>query len=78
MLTPRSLPALQQLIADAGLDGWLLYDFHGTNPIAGGVLQLEGMVSRRVFALVPREGAPVALAPREAGLHVGVQDSMGG
>ena len=61
MLTPATLPALQRLIADAGLDGWLLYDFHGANPIAGAVMQLDGMVTRRVFALVPREGAPVAL-----------------
>jgi Xaa-Pro dipeptidase len=61
MLTPATLPALQRLIAEAGLDGWLLYDFHGANPIAGAVLRLEGMVSRRVFAMVPREGAPVAL-----------------
>ncbi len=61
MLTTRTLPALQRLIADAGLDGWLLFDFHGTNPIAGALLGLEGLVSRRVFAFVPREGAPVAI-----------------
>jgi Xaa-Pro aminopeptidase len=61
MLTPRTLPALQRLIADAGLDGWLLFDFHGANPIAGALLGLEGLVSRRVFAFVPREGAPVAI-----------------
>jgi Xaa-Pro aminopeptidase len=62
VLSTTSLRELQQLIADAGLDGWLLYDFQGTNPIAGGVLGLRGMVTRRVFALVPREGAPVAIS----------------
>jgi Xaa-Pro dipeptidase len=61
MLTPDTLPALQQALADAKLDGWLLFDFHGANPIAGGLLRLEGMVTRRVFAWVPREGAPVAV-----------------
>jgi len=61
MLTPETLPALQRALADAGLDGWLLFDFHGVNPIAGGLLNLDGMVTRRVFALVPREGTPVAL-----------------
>jgi Xaa-Pro aminopeptidase len=61
MLTPATLPALQRALADAGLDGWLLYDFHGTNPIAAGVLGLEGMVTRRVFAFVPREGMPTAV-----------------
>lgn len=61
MLTPASLPAVQEAIAAAGLDGWLMFDFHGVNPIAGGMLALEGMVTRRVFAYVPREGIPVAV-----------------
>jgi hypothetical protein len=57
MLTPSTLPAFQQAIADAGLDGWLLYDFHGLNPIATGILGLEGMLTRRIFVLVPRSRA---------------------
>ncbi len=61
MLTLQSLPALQSALADEGLDGWLLFDFHAVNPIAGGMLRLEGMVSRRIFAFVPREGRPVAI-----------------
>ena len=61
MITPTLLPALQSALADADLDGWLLFDFHGTNPIAAGVLGLHGMVTRRIFALIPRSGAPVAI-----------------
>jgi Xaa-Pro dipeptidase len=61
MLSPSTLPSVQQAIADAGLDGWLLYDFHGLNPIATGLLGLEGMLTRRIFVLVPRVGAPVAI-----------------
>src|SRR5918999_411084 len=61
MLSPATLPTVQQAIADAGLDGWLLYDFHGLNPIAVGLLGLEGMLTRRIFVLVPRDGAPVAI-----------------
>ncbi|HEY9450358.1 MAG TPA: Xaa-Pro peptidase family protein [Gemmatimonadaceae bacterium] len=61
MLTPAALPTLQSALADAGLDGWLLYDFQSTNPIAGGILGLHGMVTRRVFAYLPREGVPVAI-----------------
>ena len=61
MLSASTLPRLQRAIADAGLDGWLLFDFHGANPIAGGLLALDGMVSRRVFAYVPREGLPTAV-----------------
>ncbi|HEY6829162.1 MAG TPA: Xaa-Pro peptidase family protein [Gemmatimonadaceae bacterium] len=61
MLTPETLPAVQKALADAGVDGWLLYDFRGTNPIAAGLLRLEGMTSRRAFAYVPTRGTPVAL-----------------
>ncbi|MFL5616756.1 MAG: M24 family metallopeptidase [Gemmatimonadaceae bacterium] len=61
MLTPESLPTVQRALADAELDGWLLYDFQGNNPIANGLLALEGMVSRRVFVFIPRDGVPRAL-----------------
>jgi Xaa-Pro dipeptidase len=61
MLSPDSLPRLQRALAAAGLDGWLLFDFHGVNPVAAGALGLEGMVTRRVFAYVPREGVPTAV-----------------
>lgn len=62
MLTPDLLPRLQQLLTDANLDGWLLYDFRGTNAIAQGLLGFEGMVTRRIFAFIPREGTPVGVA----------------
>ncbi len=61
MLTPASLPDLQRAIAEAGVDGWLLFDFQGCNPIAAGMLQLRGMVTRRIFVWIPREGPPSAL-----------------
>ena len=61
MLTPDTLPELQRALADAKLDGWLLFDFQGANPIASGALNLDGMVTRRVFAYVPREGVPTAV-----------------
>jgi Xaa-Pro dipeptidase len=55
------LPQIQSALEDAGLDGWLLFDFHGLNPIARGMLSLEGMTTRRVFVFVPRVGVPVAV-----------------
>ena len=61
MLTPALLPLIQRLLADANLDGWLLYDFRGTNAIAAGLLGFKGMASRRVFAFIPREGIPRAI-----------------
>ena len=36
--------AVQARYAKAGLDGWLLYDFHGSNPIAA---QLAGLTAAR-------------------------------
>lgn len=62
MLTPEMLPRLQRLLADADLDGWLLYDFRGTNAIAQGLLGFEGMVTRRIFAFIPRAGTPIGIA----------------
>lgn len=61
-LSPESLPELQRAIADAGLDGWLLYDFRGTNPIARDFLGFAELhLSRRIFVLIPRTGVPVAI-----------------
>jgi Xaa-Pro dipeptidase len=54
------LDALQRELAAADLDGWLLYDLKGRNPIAGGLLGL-GDLSRRYFVFVPRAGEPVAI-----------------
>jgi len=54
--------ALRQALADLGADGWLLYDFRGVNPVAPHVLGLHGLATRRLFVLLPRDGAPVALA----------------
>jgi Xaa-Pro aminopeptidase len=56
------VPALKETLAELGLDGWLLYDFHGQNPTALHVLGLGGrMLTRRFFLLLPREGEPVLL-----------------
>src|SRR5215213_9789033 len=51
------------LLADA-LDGWLLYDFHGSNPIAAQLAGLNGgghMTTRRWYYLIPAVGEPRAL-----------------
>lgn len=61
MLKPSMLPDIQRAIAELDVDGWLLYDFRGTNAIASGLLGFSGLVSRRVFAFIPREGIPVGI-----------------
>jgi Xaa-Pro dipeptidase len=61
VLNPKSLSAIQAVLEEMGLDGWLLFDFHGLNPVATGMIGLKGLLSRRIFVLVPRKGLPVAI-----------------
>jgi Xaa-Pro dipeptidase len=56
--------ALRAALDAAGADGWLLYAFHGLNPVATRILELTGLNTRRLFVLLPREGEPVAVAHR--------------
>ena len=60
-LNPKTLPSIQAAIAAMDLDGWLLFDFHGLNPVATGMIGLEGLLSRRIFVLVGRDGPPMAI-----------------
>ena len=57
------LQAIQKALADQGLDGWLLYDFRGSNPIARSVIGFDErqIATRRWFYLVPRGAEPVAI-----------------
>jgi Xaa-Pro aminopeptidase len=56
--------ALRDALSSAGADAWLLFAFHGLNPVATRILELEGLNTRRLFVLLPREGEPVAVAHR--------------
>ncbi|MGZ8397957.1 MAG: M24 family metallopeptidase [Gemmatimonadales bacterium] len=55
------LAEVREVLSKSGADGWLLFDFHGLNPVAGRVLGLKGMNTRRLFVLLPRTGEPVAV-----------------
>jgi Xaa-Pro aminopeptidase len=54
--------ALASGLTRAGADGWLLFDFQGHNPIAGRMLGLRGLGSRRIFVLLRPGEEPVAVA----------------
>jgi Xaa-Pro aminopeptidase len=61
---PLDIAAVQQSLKAEGLDGWLLYDFHGSNPIAArlvGTMNGAKITTRRWFYLVPATGEPRAL-----------------
>src|SRR5689334_9938626 len=56
--------AIQESLRSDGLDAWLLYDFHGSNPIAArlaGVADGAHMTTRRWYYLIPANGSPRAL-----------------
>lgn len=57
------LERIQEALVDLELDGWLLYDFRGNNPVAAAVLGLPAM-TRRYFVLLPARGEPIALTHR--------------
>lgn len=64
------LGRVQSLLTEAGLGGWLLFDFHGMNPIARRVVGLpaQGVFSRRWACWIPSRGEPAWIIPRlEAG-----------
>ncbi len=59
MLAER-LSRIQDQLAREGLDGWLLYDAHGINPVAQRVVGLpaDRVLTRRWACFVPRQGSP--------------------
>jgi Xaa-Pro aminopeptidase len=61
-----SLPVadIQQALQEDRLDGWLLYDFQGSNPIAtrmSGIAAAKKMTTRRWYYLIPAAGEPRGL-----------------
>ena len=56
--------AVQAALRTEGLDGWLLYDFRGSNPLAQRIAGLDTsghLATRRWFYLIPAHGTPQAL-----------------
>jgi Xaa-Pro aminopeptidase len=54
---------IQRALVTSGIDGWLLYDFRGSNPIARSVIGFDEsqIGTRRWFYLIPAQGEPVAI-----------------
>jgi Xaa-Pro dipeptidase len=57
------IKAIQDALGAEKLDGWLLYDFRGTNPIARAIIGFDErqIGTRRWFYLIPRTGKPTAI-----------------
>lgn len=60
----NKIEKLQALIKKNGLDGWLFYDFRGSNDLALSVLEIpaKAHLTRRFFYFVPAEGEPHKVA----------------
>src|SRR5271169_3660785 len=58
-----NVPAIQSALASQSIDGWLLYDFRGSNPIARSIIGFDErqIGTRRWFYLIPRQGEPVGI-----------------
>ena len=61
---PVDIGAVQKALKADGLDAWLLYDFHGSNPVSYRLAGMGGaghLATRRWFYLIPQSGEPRAL-----------------
>ncbi len=55
-----NLQEIQNQLQFYKIDGWLLYDFHGSNPLALAVMKIpsEVLMTRRCFYFIPAKGVP--------------------
>ena len=60
------LAAVQSALAEFGFDGWLLYDFRGSNVLAQRVLGMtpDAVGSRRYLYFIPAQGTPQKIVHR--------------
>jgi Xaa-Pro dipeptidase len=74
-----NLSTVQDYLRTSHIDGWLLYDFRGLNPIALHVAGLTRSGSRRWFLWIPAEGRPVWLIHAiESSTFAAIDPSMAG
>jgi len=61
-----NLESIQAAIREAGFDGWLFYDHHHRDPIAGRILGLDekAHITRRWYYYIPAAGEPRKLVHR--------------
>jgi Xaa-Pro aminopeptidase len=55
--------AIQAALREAGVEGWLFYDFRGSDPLAYRILKLDvrGITTRRWFYFIPATGEPTKI-----------------
>lgn len=62
----QKIEAIQELLTRQKVDGWLLYDNHGSNRFARQLLEVapHKVLTRRFFYWIPREGIPHKIVHR--------------
>jgi Xaa-Pro dipeptidase len=72
-----NIKAIQAELRASKIDGWLFYDHHHRDPIAGHILSLgdNGLATRRWFYFIPSRGGPRKLVHR---IEQGALDSLPG
>jgi Xaa-Pro dipeptidase len=66
MAAQQRISEIQQALRDAEIDGWLFYDFRGSDPLAYRILHLDPTlhVTRRWYYWIPAQGVPVKVMHR--------------
>ncbi len=66
MALETKIRAIQQILVRQKVDGWLLYDNHGSNRFARQILEISphAVLTRRFFYWIPKEGTPQSLVHR--------------
>ncbi|HEX2077038.1 MAG TPA: M24 family metallopeptidase [Longimicrobium sp.] len=62
-LSEETVARIREELRAHGVDGWLLFNFHGANAVANHLLGLPAL-TRRYFVWIPVEGRPVVVSHR--------------
>ncbi len=67
-----NLKKMQDIIEKMNLDGWLLYDFRGSNDLALNILDIppETHLTRRFYYFIPKEGTPTKIVNAIEAFHL--------
>src|SRR5689334_19806148 len=64
LLLARRAARIEDELDRAGADGWLVYDFRGSNPAFARLIGTSQHSTRRAFLYIPRTGSPRLLIHR--------------
>ncbi len=62
----EKIALIQKQLREQAIDGWLLYDFHGSNRLAHEILEIPAdvVLTRRFFYWIPQKGEPAIILHR--------------